>query len=69
MEIQTKIVKNGSSFALAIPKAFIDCKTLEFGKTYKVRLEEIKEQENNTENPHQYTNWYHLNTFPTIAII
>lgn len=41
MEIETKIVKNGNSYAMAIPKALVHCKILDFGRRYKLKIEPI----------------------------
>lgn len=40
MEIESKIVKNGNSYAMAIPKALVRCKILEIGKKYILKLED-----------------------------
>lgn len=43
--METRIVKNGNSFALAIPKALVNCKVLDFGKRYKVTIEPLETEE------------------------
>ena len=46
MEIETRIVKNGNSYAMAIPKALVKCKILEFGKPYKIVVVPVKPKDN-----------------------
>jgi len=46
MEIRSKIVKRGNSFALKIPKALIDCKILEENKEYIFCVVEAEKKEN-----------------------
>ena len=43
MEIQAKIIKQGNGYGMRIPKALIDCKILENGKTYIIKeIEELQ---------------------------
>lgn len=38
MEIKTKIVKQGGSYSMRIPKALIECKILDTEKEYIINL-------------------------------
>ena len=41
MEITSKIIKAGNSFAFRVPKALIDCKVLDKTKEYIIQVEPV----------------------------
>ena len=42
VEIKGKVFKSGTSYAIRIPKALIDCKILELERTYKATIEKVE---------------------------